>query len=66
LFNEDFKTKKENAFHIMRYEDMRREPFPVFVELFKFLFEVDSIEGTVCEKRLKELAFKGSNAGTTY
>jgi len=52
LFTYDYKNKTDNAFHIIRYEDMRRDPFPTFVDLFRFLLEVDSIEGTLCEKTL--------------
>ena len=33
--------------YFMRYEDLKMNPKPVLEELFCFLLDVDSIEGTV-------------------
>ena len=38
----------------VRFEDMRTDPATVLCEVFRFLFEVESIEGTVLEKRILE------------
>ena len=38
--------------HYVRFEDVRMKPSEVLTDLFKFLFEVDSIDGTVLEKRI--------------
>ena len=38
--------------YFMRYEDLKINPVPVLKELFCFLLDVTSIEGTVVEKRL--------------
>ena len=39
-------------------------PEPVLLELFAFLFAVDSIEGTVIEKRIRDYVAKGSKTQT--
>ena len=46
--------------YFIRYEDMVLNPEPVLLELFAFLFAVDSIEGTLIEKRIKDYVAKGS------
>jgi len=33
---------------------LRSDPVPILKDLFKFLFDVESIEGTVLEKRINE------------
>jgi len=39
--------------YIMRYEDLCNNPVHYLLELFEFLLEVPSLEGTVCEARIK-------------
>ena len=39
--------------YIMRYEDLRTDPEPVLREAFKFLLDVESIDGTIVEERIK-------------
>ena len=50
----------------VRYEDLVLNPQPVLIELFKFMFEVDSLEGTVVEKRILDYCAKGHTAATVY
>jgi len=38
----------------------------VLTELFKFLLDVDSLRGTVCEKRIKEVTALGFENKTAY
>jgi hypothetical protein len=35
-----------NPIHIVRYEDLLNEPKDTYEGLFKYLLEVDSLEGT--------------------
>ena len=39
----------------MRYEDLRLNPEPVLMEVFRFLLDVESLEGTVVEKRIQDI-----------
>lgn len=39
---------------VVRYEDLKSDPVPILKDLFKFMFDVQSIEGTVLEKRINE------------
>ena len=41
--------------YFVRYEDLVANPGPVLTEVFKFVLEVASIEGSVLERRIKEL-----------
>ena len=52
--------------YYVRYEDLVLNPKPVLVELFCFMLEVPSIEGTVCEKRILDYCAKGSDAAAVY
>ena len=38
---------KQIPTYIVRYEDLLTDPEPILDELFRFLLDVDSIEGTV-------------------
>ena len=49
-----------------RYEDLRSDPVPVIKELFRFLFDVDSIEGTVLEKRIEEKCSRKAEPQAIY
>ena len=40
--------------YFIRFEDIVNDPIPVFKEMFKFLLDAPSIEGTVLEKRINE------------
>ena len=45
--------------YFMRYEDLKMNPKPVLEELFCFLLDVDSIEGTVVQKRIEVVTSAG-------
>ena len=60
-FCENIKTSQEFAIknianqiptYVLRYEDLKTNPVPVLMEMFRFLLNVKSIEGTVIEKRI--------------
>ena len=50
----------------MRYEDLVLRPEPVLREVFAYLLSVDSIEGTVVEKRILDYVAKGSTSASVY
>ena len=45
---------------------MVTDPEPVLFALFKFLLDVDSIEGTVIEKRIRQIAAQGYKSKAVY
>lgn len=52
--------------YYIRYEDLVLNPEPVLMELFAFLLDVESIEGTLVEKRIKDYVAKGNKNGSVY
>ena len=52
--------------HFVRYEDLVNEPNKILGDLFAFLLDVDSIEGTVVEQRIAALAADGNEKNTIY
>ena len=53
--------------YYIRYEDLVTDPEPVLTELFKYLLEVPSIEGTVVEQRIKDaVAYNKQGGGRLY
>ena len=52
--------------YYVRYEDLVLNPNPVLMELFCFMLEVPSIDGTVVEKRIIDYCAKGSDAAAVY
>ena len=42
--------------YFMRYEDLKLNPVPVLIELFCFLLDVPSIQGTAVEQRILDVA----------
>ena len=50
----------------MRYEDLKVNPKPVLEGMCRFLLNVDSIEGTVVEKRINEVTQIDSTKIGTY
>lgn len=52
--------------YYIRYEDLCLNPNPVLMELFCFLLDVPSIDGTVVEKRIIDYCAKGSDAAAVY
>ena len=47
---------KEIPIYIFRYEDLVLDPAPILKECFKLLLDVNSIEGTVVDKRIDTIA----------
>ena len=52
--------------YYLRYEDLVLNPEPVLRELFRFLLEVPSIDGTVIEKRIVDYCEKGNSSAAVY
>lgn len=52
--------------YFVRYEDLLIDPVPVLEELFCFLLEVPSVEGTVVQKRIRDSASKGTESKAVY
>ena len=50
----------------MRYEDLKINPKPVLSDLFCFLLDVPSIEGTIVERRINEVTEAGFSNVTAY
>mmetsp|Transcript_27078 Transcript_27078/g.36193 ORF Transcript_27078/g.36193 Transcript_27078/m.36193 type:complete len:185 (+) Transcript_27078:157-711(+) len=52
--------------YYLRYEDLVLNPEPVLREMFCFLLSVESVAGTVIEKRIADYVAKGSTSANTY
>jgi len=52
--------------YIFRYEDLVLNPEPILQDCFKFLLDVDSIEGTVLEARIKKIAGQDLQSKSVY
>ena len=50
----------------VRFEDLRVDPAPVLTDMFKFILDVDSLEGTLCERRIKEVTSPNFNQSRAY
>ena len=50
----------------LRYEDLKLDPVPVLEALFSFLLDVDSLEGTLCQRKIREVAAGGFSTKTAY
>ena len=68
-YNHDYivgTLSKKIPAYIIRYEDLILNPEPILNELFCFLLDVSSIEGTVVEKRIKEVSSSDSATKSVY
>ena len=52
--------------YYIRYEDLVLNPRPVLMELFAYMLDVPSIEGTVVEQRINDYCEKGAAAASVY
>jgi len=52
--------------YILRYEDLLTDPEPALIECFKFLLDAPTIEGTVVEKRIKDISRSGFASKSVY
>ena len=50
---DDCITKAKNPIYFLRYEDLVNEPVKELEGLFKFLLDLDSLEGTNIQERIK-------------
>ena len=48
-------TKDKLLTYYVRYEDLLINPIPVLEELFCFLLEVQTLQGTVIEQRIMQV-----------
>ena len=51
--------------YFMRYEDLCVRPKETLKELFRFLLNSQSLEGTIIEKRINDLVDSGSSASSS-
>ena len=52
--------------YFIRYEDLKDNPVPVLTDLFKFLLDVESLDGTVCQRRIREVTQSGHTDKNAY
>ena len=52
--------------YFCRYEDLKINPQPLLEELFTFLLDVPSIEGTVVQRRIAEVCQTGFETKAVY
>lgn len=50
----------------VRYEDLVRDPRSCLVDVMKFALGVDSIEGTIVEKRIEEVAVNCTDSSVSF
>lgn len=50
----------------IRYEDLRLNPYETLQKVFCFLLDVESIEGTNIQKRIKEITNQGHEVSVAY
>ena len=48
--------------YFLRYEDLVLNPEPVLMEMFLFLLEAESLEGTVVQKRIRDVTSTTQNS----
>lgn len=60
-------AKKNNVLvHFLRYEDLMGDKERTLSELLAFVLDVESIEGTVVQKRIQEVVGRGEEAGIVF
>jgi hypothetical protein len=52
--------------HFLRYEDLVSNPSETLTSIFKFILGVDSLEGTVLQKRIDNTVAQGHIVSVTY
>jgi len=57
---------KKVPIYFIKFEELRSNPKPVLTDLFKFLLNLDSLEGTIAEKRIEEALDLGHGATQLY
>lgn len=56
----------EKPVYFFRFEDILEKPEQELRELFKFILGMESIEGTVIERRIKDVMAMGAKKNQTY
>lgn len=51
--------KKETPVYFIRFEDLTSNPKETLSDVFSYFLDVDSIEGTIIEKRIEEIISPG-------
>ena len=57
---------KQVPVHIFRYEDLVSNPQKTLEGIFCFMLGVPSVEGTVLQKRIKDVVGKGAGVSQVY
>ena len=57
---------KEVPVYFVRFEDLIVDPKKFLGEIFSFFLDVDSIEGTIVEKRIEEICNVGHSNSLVY
>ena len=52
--------------YVVRFEDLRTNPEAVMMDAMRFLFDVDSIEGTILEERIRKYCKSGVQKKAVY
>ena len=55
-----------NPIYIVRYEDLVNDTKNTYEGVFKYLLEIDDIEGTNVQRRIEEVVKAGRSATQTY
>ena len=55
-----------NPIYIVRYEDLVNQPKETYEGIFKYLLEIDDIEGTNAQRRIEQVVAQGRSATQTY
>jgi hypothetical protein len=50
----------------VRYEDLVNAPKETYEGIFKYLLEIDDVEGTNVQRRIDQVVAKGRSATQTY
>ena len=62
----DMAENTNKAVYFFRFEDILSQPEIELRNLFKFILGIDEIEGTVIERRIKDVMGMGAKKNQTY
>jgi len=58
--------QRKMPYHFVRFEDLVADPRPHYVNIMKYLLQMDSLEGTNAMRRVQEVLDQGHGATRTY
>lgn len=58
--------KKETPVYFIRFEDLTSNPKETLSDVFSYFLDVESIEGTIIEKRIEEIISPGQTNSLIY